>query len=695
MKFKLNLITLALVANAGFAMAADGYGVGNANTDKVKYDKWVCKGCAVETGVTGNVGVGVAYNSEDDIHSANAFGSSNEFAPKVDADINYIGKSGYRAKVEATDLGLDNGRLDVNVGKLGQYNFNLNYRSIATYSSNTVMSPYSGIGGNDLTLPDGWVTAGTTDGMTELGNSLNPFELSLKRERAGLGFEYQTESLFTTYVNYQREEKTGTKTASGSFFNQSMMIAEPVDYTTDTINAGIKFRGANWFTSLNYDGSIFKNDNAQLSYDNAFNPTFGAQTRGYMSLDPDNESHIVSLLGQYNENGAALSGRLMFGQMTQDQDLVTSGYGYSVPTESIDAKVDITGLTLKAAKRINREVRVTGSYDYSDRDNNTNIEEWTQISINDVNGQVAYNTPYDQTTHRAKIAADYRITRGMKLDAGVDYNRDERSYSEREVTEESTVWARYRLNSFDKWDMWVKGSFGSRDGSDYQASEWTSSENNDLLRKYYIADRDRSMVEARVSYSPLEALAIDFGARYALDDYTDTEIGLTESKDTSYDINFNYMFNKDVMLNAFYNYQIIESQQAGSSTFSGPTWEADIEDTIDVVGANLSYNNLMDSRLRLGLDYTYSESDSTTQVRQNVTGNYGDYFAKVHNVNLYGQYQATDKMAVRLDYKIEKYLDNDAANDIQPDTIWNVMSFGSNSHDYTAHMIMLSVNYKL
>ncbi|GIU54208.1 MtrB/PioB family decaheme-associated outer membrane protein [Shewanella sp. KT0246] len=695
MKFKLNLITLALVANAGFAMAADGYGVGSANTDKVKFDKWVCKGCAVETGVTGSVDVGVGYNSEDDIHSANAFGSDNEFAPKLDADVNYIGESGYRAKVEATDLGLDNGRLDVNVGKLGQYNLNLNYRSIATYDSNSVVSPYQGIGGSDLTLPDNWQTAGSTDGMTELYSSLNPFELSLKRERAGLGFEYQTESMFTTYVNYQREEKTGTKTASGSFFNQSMMIAEPVDYTTDTINAGIKFSGKNWFTSLNYDGSIFKNDNAQLSYDNAFNPTFGAQTRGYMALDPDNESHIVSLLGQYTENGTAVSGRLMFGQMSQDQDLVTSGYGYSVPTESVDAKVDLTGMTLKAVSRINRSVRVSGSYDYSDRENNTNIEEWTQISINDVNGQVAYNTPYDQTTHRAKIAADYRITRGMKLDGGVDYKRDERSYSEREVTEESTLWARYRVNSFENWDMWVKGSFGNRDGSDYQASEWTSSENNDLLRKYYLADRDRSMVEARISHTPIEALTVDLGVRYALDDYTDTEIGLTESKDTSYDINVNYMFNKDVMLNAFYNHQVIESQQSGSSTFSGPTWQADIEDTIDVVGANLSYNNLMDSRLRLGLDYTYSESDSNTQVRQGVTGDYGDYFAKVHNVNLYGQYQATEKMAVRLDYKIEKYLDNDAANDIAPDNIWNVMSFGSNSHDYTAHMIMLSVNYKL
>jgi len=44
---------------------------------------------------------------------------------------------------------------------------------------------------------------------------------------------------------------------------------------------------------------------------------------------------------------------------------------------------------------------------------------------------------------------------------------------------------------------------------------------------------------------------------------------------------------------------------------------------------------------------------------------------------------------------MEKYEDNDAANEIAPDGIWNVVSFGSNSHDYTAHLIMLSMSYRL
>ncbi|MCG9696206.1 MtrB/PioB family decaheme-associated outer membrane protein [Shewanella sp. Isolate11] len=699
MKFNLNLVTLALIANASVFVPnmafAGGYGVQNANTDKVKFDKWECKNCKVESGVTGTVGAGFGYNNSDDIHSANAFAAENAFAGKVDADVNYINESGYRSTVEAHDLGMEDGRFDVNTGKIGKYKINVNYRQIATYDTDSAMSPYSGIGGDHLTLANNWQTAGSSQDMLDLYNSLNPVELSLKRKRAGLGFEYMGDSLWSTYVNYQREEKTGLKAASGSFFNQSMMLAEPVDYTTDTVEAGIKLRGDNWFTALSYSGSSFKNEYSQLRFDNAFNPTFGAQTQGTMALDPDNQAHTVSLLGQYTAGSTIMSGRVHYGQMTQDQAFVTSGYGYQLPTESLDGKVDMSGVNLKVVSRLNRTVRLNASYDYSDRDNKTNIEQWTQISINATNGQVAYNTPYDITTHRGKVGADFNLARGMKLETGYDFRRDERSNQDRETTDENTLWTKFRLSALDNWDMWIKGSYGERDGSKYEASQWTSSQSNDLLRKYNLADRQRTMVEARVSHTPIDTLTIDFGARYALDDYNETEIGLTESKDLSYDVNVNYMLTDDMMINAFYNRQNINSEQAGSTNFGAANWFGEIEDQVDVIGTGFSYNNLLEKKLRLGVDYTYSDSNSNTQVTQGISGDYGDYSAKVHNVNVYGQYQVSEKLAVRLDYKVEKYNDNDPANSLAVDAIPNVVSFGSNDHDYTAQLIMFSMSYKL
>ncbi|KFZ38086.1 membrane protein [Shewanella mangrovi] len=691
MKFSLNVITIALLAHAGFAMAADGYGLANAKTDGVKFDKWQCKACKVEAGTEGSVSVGVGYlNDGDDIHSANALDTENDIATKVDADVTHIAESGYRLSVEAHDLGMDSGSAVISARKPGKYNFSAGLRQIATYGSDAGRTPFTR-DGEYLSLSDDWINAGNYADLS--GVTTHLVDLSLKRKRYSIGGEYTSDSLFTTYVNFQREDKTGTKATTGVIFNQATMLPQDVDYTTDILEAGVKMSGDHWFTALSYNGSRFSNNNDSLGYDNPFGVTAG-QTSAYLAEDPDNQAHTISLSALYTDAGAIVSGRVLVGRMTQDDELLTAGYSYSLPEESIDAQVDILGVDLKASKRFGA-VRVNASYDYYDRDNKTDVEEWTQISISNVSGQVAYNTPYDSTTQKAKLEADYRITSGVKLSGGYNFKRDERSYQDRESTDENSVWARLAVNSFDHWNMWLKGSYGERDGSNYQASRYTSTESNALLRKYYLADRKRSMVEVRVSHTPIDSLTIDFGGRYAYDDYDNTEIGLTESRDASLDANVNYQATKDLNFNLFYNHQRIKSEQNGSSSFSTTDWYSEIEDTVDVVGFGTYYDNLMSKKLRLGLDYSYADSDSNTVVHQALTGDYGTYYAKQHDLNLYANYQATEKVGVRLDYRMQRYEDNDAANDLDLNSIWNVVSLGNTDHDYTAHLIMLSVNYKL
>lgn len=697
MKCKLNVFTLAMLAQAGMmsAVMAQGFDLSQANTSKVKFDKWVCKACKAETGVNGNIGVGLGYQHSDDIRAANAMGTDNELAAKLDADVRYSNEQGYNAEFNADNLGMDNSRAQLSAGQAGHYQVNANFRQITTFDTDNALTPYLGVGSDQLNLPSNWVTAGSTSAMTQLATDLYAFDMDLKRQRYGLGFEYQSEQLWQTYINYEREQKKGLKTSSGSFFNQSMMLAEPVDYTTDMIEAGISFNGQNWFTALNYNGSRFSNQYSQLSFDNAFNPTFGAQTVGVMALDPDNESHIVSLQGQYRFDTTRVNGRVLYGQMSQDQQFVTQGYAYALPQQSANAEVDLLGINLKAQTRISRDLKLSAVYDYNERDNTTQVEQWTQISINDVTGQVAYNTPYDFSYHSAKLAADYRIVRGVKFAAGFDYRRDDRDYQDREITDDSTLWSSLRITKFADMNLFFKASYGLKDGSRYQASELTSSESNALLRKYNLADRERTQVEARFSYSVTPALSVDLGARYALDDYDETVIGLTESKDLSLDSSINYLITDDIDIAGFYSYQTIKLTQAGSDNFSSPTWQAAIEDQINVVGLNLAYRNLLQDKLTLGLDYTYSDSNSDTQVTQGITGNYGDYFAKVHNANLYANYQVSEQLGLRLDYKYERYQDNDAAQSGQVDEIWNVLTFGNNSHNYNAQLVMLSVNYRL
>ncbi|QSX34884.1 MtrB/PioB family decaheme-associated outer membrane protein [Shewanella avicenniae] len=691
MKFKLNVITIALLANASMAMAADGFNLANAKTDSIKFNNWKCSACKVEAGTEGSVTFGIGYADDgDDLHSANALDTENEIASKVSAEVTHIGESGYRLTVNARDLGMDSGSASISARKPGKYNVTAGLRQIATYGSDAGRTPFER-DGEYLSLASDWINAGNNADLT--GVTTYPVDLSLQRKRYSIGAEYTSDSLFTTYMNYLREDKTGTKKTTGVIFNQATMLPQDVDYTTDILEAGVKLSGDHWFSALSYSGSRFSNNNDSLGYDNPFGVTAG-QTAAYLAEDPDNQAHTVSLSGVYTNAGASVSGRVLVGRMTQDDDLLTTGYSYNLPAESIDAQVDILGADIKAAKHFG-PVKVVASYDYYDRDNKTDVEQWTQISISNVTGQAAYNTPFDSTTQKAKLDADYRIASGIKLNAGYDFEREERSYEDRETTDENTLWARFTLNNFAHWNMWVKGSYGERDGSNYQASRYTSSESNALLRKFYMANRNRSMVEMHISHTPNDKVTIDVGGRYAYDDYDKTDIGLTESRDASFDANVNYQATKDLNFNLFYNHQLIKSELNGSSAMATPDWYSHVEDTFDVVGFGAYYDNLLEKKLRLGVDYTYSDSDSTTQVRQALSGDYGAYYAKQTALDLYANYQATEKVAVRLDYRMQKYEDNDASNDLDINSIWNVVSLGNTDHDYTAHLIMLSVNYKL
>lgn len=713
MKFQLNLITLALLAlTSNGLMAAEvedtkssrtqvtktqvtGYNLANANTAKVKFAAWKCQRCDVKTDNQGSVTIGTGYSDSNDIRSANRFNTQDGLAYKVDANIRHKTNSGFNAGFEAQQLGMENSRAQIHAAQSGKYNIKLNYQSIASYDTQSAMTPYLGAGSDNLSLPSNWVTAGKTSDMTTLAENLQPLELSLKRQRMGLALDYQSNSIWGTYATYQRENKTGIKTASGSFFNQSMMLPETVDYTTDNIDAGIKLKGQQWYAVLNYSGSMFNNEYSQLSFDNAFSPTFGAQSRGYLALDPDSQAHTVSVSGLYNDGTNLLSGRMYLGQMTQNEAFITSGYGYELPAESLNAKVDLTGINLKGQHKLTRDLRLLANYDYYDRNNQTQIQQWTQISINDVNGKVAYNKPYDHSSHKLKIAANYRINSTMKLDSGYEYKQDERDYQHRERTNESTLWGRFTLANIENWHFWVKGSYGLKDGSRYQASEITSDENNKLLRRFNLADRNRAQIELSLTYTPIDPLSLDFSSRYASDDYKHSEIGLTDANDFSYDVSVNYLVTQDISANLFYGGEFIESNQNGSSQFTQPTWSSVIEDDIHYIGAGLRYGNLLEDKLKLGLDYHYSDSKSTTQVTQGITGNYGDYFANSHNINLFGEYLATEKMTLRADYQYERYQDNDPANELTTDAIWNVLSFGNLNHNYNAHLVMLSMQYKL
>ena len=75
-----------------------------------------------------------------------------------------------------------------------------------------------------------------------------------------------------------------------------------------------------------------------------------------------------------------------------------------------------------------------------------------------------------------------------------------------------------------------------RDGSDYNSLV----NENPALRKYYLADRDRTKMGASIDYMATHKLFLSARVDYNQDDYTDSVIGLTEATQPVYTVDFSY-----------------------------------------------------------------------------------------------------------------------------------------------------------
>ncbi len=663
MSFKLNMITLSLLALSGNLMAAD-FSVHKANTGSVNADKFSCKQCANNNGYSGQMSVAAGYNDVDDIHAGNAFGTAEDGAiGSVSGDVRYQANSGYQARFQAHQLGMDNSFATLKAGKSGHYAMELDYNSIKTYQAGDVQS--------QLWHNNGLLTPST---------SVNRFDLALEREKFAFGADYQRD-FYQGAIRYSQEAKIGHQ-ASSIVTPRPVNFGLPVDSTTKQWDANIGLNGANWLTDLSYSGSFYSNDIGNLSLPYLYDVYAAA---------PDNQAHQVTLSGQYLVNRTVMSGRLSTGRMIQDEDLIQMAGN---PLQNWDGQIDTLDGRFTVSSMLSNRLRLGGSIDYSDRDNKSTTAEFMQYEFNGLTGAFKQNTPQDITRNTYKVNASYRIAKGYRAQAGYDRKEVDRTHSEREQTHDDRFWMKLNVRALENVNINLNAEHANRGGSQYEADELTSSEQNALMRKYYLADRTRNAVELKLTHTPLDWMSIDVATRYAKDDYDETQIGLTESEDYGYDINLNMHFGEHITAYGFAAQQWINSEQVGSQSFVSPDWSSEINDEFINLGAGVAYGGLMQDKLTLGLDYLFSNSISDTDVSADVTTPYGDYYSYNHSASLYADYELSAQMALKLSYRYERYYDTDAAV-VGVDSVPGLVTLGDINHDYNAHQVMLSFTYKL
>ena len=690
--------TLSLYANVIIGADVPPATAEAANVDT---SKWKCKYCEFEEGFSGEVELGAAYVSDDSFK----FGEYNGLFEKGayfigNAITRYRDEDAYYMDLFVRDLGLEKRSIGIEGGRQGKYKLFLRYDEIPHYISDTARTPYLGSGSNSLTLPAGWVPAGTTAGMTELATSLRQVDLKTKRKRVDVGMGFNPKSKWEYKLKYRHEVKDGQTATAGSFFFDAAQLIKPVDYVTDQVDASVFYNSEKVQTSLAYYGSFFKNNNDALTWENAYSPIVPGADAGQLALAPDNQFNQLVLSGGFHvAEGTLASAEVAMGRMEQNENFLpyttnTSLGGVNpLPNNSLNGVVDTLTANFKLVSNISEKWHLHAAYTYNDRDNKTpqlNFDSWVSTDMF-VSGSRT-TLPYSFTENDFKLSADYRLVRSTKLAFGYDYDTIERTYQEAEKTKENTFWGTATVRALDT-DLIVKIARGVRDVSNYTPVPEIQPPQNPLLRKYNMADRDRLLSKMHASILPIETLTLGLSVDYATDDYTDSQIGLLDGSEFSIHADAAMMLGESTNLHFFVGQQKIKSYQAGSQTFSTPDWFANNNDTITTAG--IGFTQSVTEQLDVGADFTMSRSVGEVTVTSGISSVYPDNVTDLDSLKLYANYRIKESISLYLGYWYESYdSSNWALDGVTPDTIPNVLSLGIQSPSYDVSVVALSLRYQ-
>lgn len=572
--------------------------------------------------------------------------------------------------------------------------------------------------------------------------------------------------------------------------NRGIILPEPVDYTTDELKASVAYSRDAFQVELGYYLSQFTNGNKSLTWENPYDiSAYNDPTVSRISLPPDNTHNKFSLTGGINlplESRLSFVGE--YGIMEQDEDLLpwsnntATQYnngttntgacgtgGSSLPRCTAETEIDVTHLGLNLSSKPLPKLALGLKYRYYKTENKTPKTAWyyvnndqggtgtgsqpTTVAAMTTNFEVLNNLPYDYEQNQAKLDASYMLFSGTTLKLGYDYETIDRDYREIRKTEEKTYRAAVSsmLSSFAVANL--NYSFASRHGDDeysdanvydemrpaeyralftsttvssatYVGANW---DNNPLVRKYDIANRERTKYGANVALFPTDTSTFGLYYNYNRDDYSDSVLGLKYRENQNYTLDVTFSPLEIASVYAYATHEDIDSDQTSRTVtgggaggaYKGETavesgngrttqWSMMQNTNVDTVGGGVNFG-LLEKKLTLGADFSYSESKANTSFTAGsyfngssatrfLPVNMPELMTKLRTIGLTAKYQFTNNLKVGVGYQYENYKSDDWQTDnLDPssDRITDLITLSGSEPDYKSHtgMVFLTYNF--
>ncbi len=233
-------------------------------------------------------------------------------------------------------------------------------------------------------------------------------------------------------------------------------------------------------------------------------------------------------------------------------------------------------------------------------------------------------------------------------------------------------------------------------------------QNQPLLRKYYLTDRDRDEFRFRADIFPTPQLNFGLSASYFKDDYGNGYFGLNAAKIRSGTIDFGWYPAQNIALTAYYTKDKYDASQSGLSFNShvqaqdmDRAWFADTSDDVDTYNVSLAFSELGVNRgwkgFQVGFDYTYSYTKSLIDVTAVTltTAPLPQLTSKLRSMGAWSSLDIGASSTIRLSVENSKLDTADFALDnALPDTLPNVLTLGESAPNYNLVLITGSFTYR-
>lgn len=536
----------------------------------------------------------------------------------------------YYVNAFGENIGRDDMFLDLKGGRYGIFKYQL-YENDLRHNLGSglgALSPFSGIGGNTLTMPL------SPDPASVNPQAWNSFDHSYKRRDFGGMFEFSNNTPWYIRTDYNEVKRNGINVFAGAqgtspgFGNYD--LPAPINYDTKTYSAEVGYSSKKGHAALNLTYSDFSNGNAQLNWSNYnFNGT------DVTYLPPSN--NMFKLSGNANmrdlPGNSIVAGRFTYSKLENDVAVPLTGltgglagtgaiplgpFGVNAPTNpnspNFHGEVVKKSVSLSLTSHPVEKLDTKAYWNWYDESNRSTHMVYSpgQLTTAQLNalgvptagltaaqiaslasrftllaggtGANCNYTSFASATAAAPcstelfgvrkynlgVEAGYRLNPDNKVSVGFDWNDIERERYDFRGTIDRKAYTEWKNSTFDALTARIKYQFLQR-RSDFSLDPNVVANNptDFYVRRFDFANVNQNMVKLTLDSTPRPLLDLGFEAIYKTNNFLDTPLGRTDDKRQEYYASIAYGDPKSFRMMLFGDVEIFEynsRHRAGGST---------------------------------------------------------------------------------------------------------------------------------